>query len=71
MHTGRGHIPVHNPSAHKPNMTRTYYDSEDPYEPEMCWMLSNSGLLRSATTCENCKTGPAAAELSRSVKPQF
>ena len=38
----------------------TYYDSEDLYEPEMCWMLSNSGLLRSATTCEHCKTGPAS-----------
>jgi len=38
----------------------TYYDSEDLYEPEMCIMLSDSGLLRSATACENCRTGPAA-----------
>merc|ERR1712112_19957 len=28
----------------------------------MCMMLSNSGLLRSATKCEHCKTGPAACQ---------
>ena len=40
----------------------TYYTSQDPNEPEICMMLSKSGLLRSATKCEHCKTGPAACQ---------
>ena len=37
----------------------TYYDSLDPYQPEVCLLLSESGLEKSATKCEHCKTGPA------------
>ena len=40
----------------------TYYDSLDLYQPEVCLMLSSSGLEKSATKCEHCKTGPATCQ---------
>ena len=40
----------------------TYYDSEDLVEPEMCMMMSSSGLTRSATKCHNCRTGAATCQ---------
>jgi len=35
----------------------TYYNSSDPTEPETCVLLSNSGLQKTATQCDFCKTG--------------
>ena len=40
----------------------TYYNNQDPYQPEMCMMLSSSGLLKSASKCANCKTGLATCQ---------
>ena len=43
---------------HKCNVY-TYYNISDPNEPEVCIKLSNSGLQKTATQCDHCKTGSA------------
>ena len=35
----------------------TYYTSSNPTEPETCILLSDSGLQKTATQCDYCKTG--------------
>ena len=43
----------------------TYYSIEDPYEPEMCVLLSNSGMHQSALACDHCVTGPASCQAAQ------
>ena len=40
----------------------TYYNNQDLYQPGMCMMLSSSGMLKSASKCANCKTGPVTCQ---------
>ena len=49
----------------------TYYDSLDPYQPEVCLLLSSSGLEKSATKCEHCKTGPATCRSGQKCQAAF
>ena len=49
----------------------TYYDNQDPYEPEVCLMLSNSGFDKSATKCAHCKTGPATCRSGERCQAAF
>ena len=61
----------------------TYYNSQHPYQPEVCILLSNpgieksqidnsrrgkSGLQSSAKKCDNCKTGPVSCEINQECK---
>jgi len=43
----------------------TYYNKYDPYEPEMCVLLSNAGMQQSALACNNCATGPASCQAAQ------
>ena len=49
----------------------TYYDSLDPYEPEVCLLLSSSGFEKSATKCEHCKTGPGTCRSGQKCQAAF
>ena len=43
----------------------TYYSIQDPYEPEMCVLLSNAGMQQSALACDHCVTGPASCQAAQ------
>lgn len=43
----------------------TYYNKYDPYEPEMCVLLSNAGMQQSALACDFCVTGPASCQAAQ------
>jgi len=49
----------------------TYYDNLDPFEPEVCLLLSSSGFEKSATKCEHCKTGPATCRYGQKCQAAF
>ena len=49
----------------------TYYDSLDLNQPEVCLLLSGSGLEKSATKCEHCKTGPATCRSGQKCQAAF
>ena len=57
----------------------TYYNGQHSHQPEVCIMLSNSGIEESqinssgkvrssAKKCDNCKTGPVACEYNQKCK---
>merc|ERR1712037_196365 len=49
----------------------TYYDNLDPFEPEVCLLLSSTGFEKSATKCEHCKTGPATCRSGQKCQAAF
>ena len=59
----------------------TFYNSRDPHQPEVCILLSNSGIEKSqidnskksglrssAKKCDNCKTGPVTCQFNEKCK---
>ena len=43
----------------------TYYDDNELYEPQMCVLLSNSGMQQTALACDHCVTGPARCQAAQ------
>ena len=43
----------------------TYYNKYDPFEPEMCVLLSNAGIQQSVLACDFCATGPASCQAAQ------
>ena len=61
----------------------TYYNSQHPDQPEVCFLLSHSGIEKtqidnsgreksglqsSAKKCDNCKTGPVTCQINQKCK---
>ena len=70
-------------SAQKLPAAPSTHNSQHPYQPEVCILLSNpgieksqidnsgrekSGLQSSAKKCDNCKTGPVSCEINQECK---
>ena len=46
-------------------MSHSDYDDNELYEPQMCVLLSNSGMQQTALACDHCVTGPARCQAAQ------
>lgn len=46
----------------------TFYDSQDPVQPETCFLLTSSGLREAVEPCENCFTGPRHCKVNQTCQ---
>ena len=46
----------------------TFYDSQDPVQPETCFLLTSSGLQEAVQPCKNCFTGPDQCKVSQNCQ---
>merc|ERR1711971_166112 len=46
----------------------TYYDSQDNFQPNSCFLLTSSGLQEAVFPCEHCSTGPAQCRVNHTCQ---
>ena len=46
----------------------TYYDSQDPVQPETCFLLTSSGLQDAVQPCKNCFAGPDQCKVNQTCQ---